>query len=213
MPGNSFSHIIYPEIWGQVHYRSFEKGDDMNPIAKLMAEHQNIIKGIDLLERAAARLEKGDEVSPDFFGKMVDFIRDYADEYHHAKEENILFVRMGEIGFSPEMGPVAVMLYEHGQGRGYVSELAKASEKYAAGDNTAIPKLVKNARAYADLLRQHIHKEDMVLYPMAENALGETGVALMRPDFERVEQEKAGIEDQFINLLDSLEFEKVATAS
>jgi hemerythrin-like domain-containing protein len=185
----------------------------MNPIEKLMAEHQNIIKGLDLLERGAAQLEKGDEVSPAFFNNMVDFIRDYADKYHHAKEENILFVRMSEIGFSPEMGPVGVMLNEHSQGRSYVSELAKAIERYAAGDGTAIPDIVRNARGYANLLRLHIHKEDTILYPMAENALGETGIALMRPDFEEVEREKAGVEEKYIKLLDSLECEKFGAAS
>ena len=124
----------------------------MNPIEKLMTEHQNILRGLDLLERAAAQLERGDQVSPAFFNGMVDFIREYADKYHHAKEESILFVRMSEVGFSPEMGPVAVMLHEHIKGRGYVSELAKAGEKYAAGDRTAIPDIVKNAMAYAELL-------------------------------------------------------------
>jgi hemerythrin-like domain-containing protein len=185
----------------------------MNPIEKLMAEHQNILKGLDLLERGAVRIERGGDVSPDFFRAAVDFIRNYADKYHHAKEEDILFVHMAEVGFSPEMGPVAVMLYEHNQGRGYVTGLANATEKYASGDKNAAQEIVKNALAFANLLRQHINKEDTILYPMAESALGIAGIDRMRSDFDKVEEEKAGIEDRYLKMLEALNIKEVPTNS
>jgi hemerythrin-like domain-containing protein len=177
----------------------------MNPIEKLKDEHKTIIRGIDLLEKGADRLEKGENISADFFRKSIDFIRNYADKYHHAKEEDILFVRMGEIGFSPEMGPVAVMLFEHNQGRGYVANMEAANERYAHGDKSSIKEIVKNARGYAGLLRQHIQKEDMVLYPMAENALGETIINNMQNDFDRVEKEQPDSEKKYLGILSELE--------
>ncbi len=177
----------------------------MNPIEKLKDQHKTIIRGIDLLEKGAERLEKGENISADFFRKSIDFIRNYADKYHHAKEEDILFVRMGEVGFSAEMGPVAVMLFEHNQGRGYVAGMEAANERYAQGDKSSIKEIVKNARGYAGLLRQHIQKEDMVLYPMAENALGETIINNMKTDFERVESEQAGSEKKYLGILSELE--------
>ncbi len=183
----------------------------MNPIEKLMNEHQNILRGLDLLDQATIRLEKGEHVSSHFFALAVDFIRNYADKYHHAKEENILFARMGEVGFSPEMGPLAVMLYEHDQGRGYVNGLDDATKKYAAGERAAAREIIQNARAYANLLRLHIHKEDTILYPMAENALGEMGIELMRPEFDKVEEEQSGVESKYIRLLESVESEAIPT--
>jgi hemerythrin-like domain-containing protein len=176
----------------------------MNPIEKLMAEHQNILRGIDLLENGVARLQNGDDVSAEFFRDAIDFIRNYADKYHHAKEEDILFVKMSEVGFSPEMGPVAVMLYEHDQGRGFVSGLANATERYASGEKHAIKEIAKNATAFANLLREHIHKEDVILYPMAENALGETGINLMKLDFDAAERAKAGIEEKYVAILERM---------
>jgi hemerythrin-like domain-containing protein len=177
----------------------------MNPIEKLKAEHQIILQGIDLMEKGAARLEKGENIPADYFRKAIDFIRNYADRYHHAKEEDILFVRLEQVGFSSRMGPIAVMLAEHDQGRGFISALERANEKYASGHKTAAADIVTNARNYATLLKLHIQKEDMVLYPMAENALGDAGVEQMQPDFDKVEGEKAGTEQKYIAILAELE--------
>jgi len=179
----------------------------MNPIEKLKAEHQIILKGIDLLEKGASLLEDGQNISPDYFRKAIDFIRNYADRYHHAKEEDILFVRMGQVGFPTQAGPVAVMLFEHDQSRGFISKLENANERYAVGDKKAIPEIIENARVYAALLRQHIQKEDMVLYPMAEKALGDAGVERMQPDFDRAEQDKSGTEAKYLAILKQMENE------
>lgn len=176
----------------------------MNPIEKLEAEHQNILKGISLLQEGADRLEKGDKVSADFFRKLIDFIRNYADKYHHAKEEDILFVEMEKAGFPTSGGPVGVMLFEHDQGRGFVSRMADAVEKYDSGESSALSTIVENAHGYIYLLRQHIEKEDKVLYPMAANALGDTGVEAMQGDFDRVEKEKTGTEERYTGLLKEL---------
>lgn len=185
----------------------------MNPIEKLKSEHQNILVGIELLEAAAYRIENGEPVSPDFFRKAIDFIRSYADRYHHAKEENILFVEMAQLGFSPEMGPVAVMLSEHDQGRGLIANLETANEKYAAGDMAATNEVIRNARNFGALLRQHIHKEDSVLYHMAERALGPDGINSMAADFEAVEMEKAGVEPKYLALLQELKGTMVLSRS
>jgi hemerythrin-like domain-containing protein len=176
----------------------------MNPIEKLEAEHQNILEGISLLQEGADRLEKGQKISADFFRKLIDFIRNYADKYHHAKEEDILFVRMEKAGFPSGTGPVGVMLFEHDQGRGFVSMIADAVEKYDSGDDSAAGTIVENAHGYIHLLRQHIEKEDKVLYPMAANALGTAGIEAMQGDFDRVEEEKTGTEEKYTGLLKEL---------
>lgn len=177
----------------------------MDPIEKLMEEHQNILAGIDILAGNAERLEKGEKVDPRFFTGAIDFIRNYADKYHHAKEEDILFKKMEQAGFPVEGGPIAVMLAEHDQGRGYVRAMENANERYIEGESSAAGEISDNAKGYVYLLRGHIEKEDKILYPMARNTLGESGIEAMRPDFDRVEKEKAGTEEKYIALLKELE--------
>ncbi len=177
----------------------------MGPIEKLVAEHEIILRGIDLLEKGADRLQDGETVAPEYFSKLVDFIRNYADKYHHAKEEDILFLEMNKVGFSSEGGPIAVMLYDHTQGRDFVARMEKANDRYASGDKNAIPIIITNARNYATLLKMHIQKENVVLYPMAENAMGVAGIAKMQPAFDKVEQEKATTEKKYLAILNELE--------
>jgi len=59
--------------------------------AVMVEEHRLILRMIALVERNAARLEAGSFRDWRFFLDAVDFIRNYADRFHHAKEEDVLF--------------------------------------------------------------------------------------------------------------------------
>jgi hemerythrin-like domain-containing protein len=143
----------------------------MTPIEILMQEHRVIERVIDRLAAVAdAALEEGRlERQPAL--DALEFIRDFADGCHHAKEEGHLFALMAERGFSREQGPLAVMLYEHEEGRACVRAMAGTVEAAATGDRAAVEAFAQAAQAYAELLRGHIEKEDGILYPMAERAL------------------------------------------
>jgi len=75
----------------------------------------------------------------------------------------VLFERMVAAGLPREVGPIAVMLAEHEQGRAFTRGMRAAAERLAAGDAAAARDVVANARGYAALLRQHIQKEDGIL--------------------------------------------------
>jgi len=78
---------------------------------------------------------------------------------------------MVEAGFPRDGGPIGVMLHEHDQGRAQVrvmAEVAGAPAPWSPGDRE---RFHGAALGYADLLRAHIHKEDSILYPMAEARL------------------------------------------
>lgn len=140
----------------------------MNKITRVLSdEHQNILRIIDSMLTECDLLEKGKELEKIFFEKAIDFIKNYADRYHHAKEEDILFKVMLENLGSMHCNPIPVMLHEHETGRHYV----KGMEEGLKENNKE--KIVENARGYGFLLQEHIYKEDNVLYPMAEEALND----------------------------------------
>ncbi|MDP3026300.1 MAG: hypothetical protein Q8N63_01225, partial [Nanoarchaeota archaeon] len=64
------------------------------PIQILIDEHKNILKVIQALENECDSLESGKKIDKIFFEKSINFIRTYADKFHHAKEEDILFVEL-----------------------------------------------------------------------------------------------------------------------
>ncbi|MCE4566953.1 hemerythrin domain-containing protein [Maribellus sp. CM-23] len=134
----------------------------------LSQEHQNILKVIDQVLEECNSLQKDKSVNPDFFREVIYFIKNYADGYHHKKEEDILFKAMLGEADNMHCNPIPVMLYEHDEGRNYV----RGMENALAGND--VSQLIENAEAYCYLLQEHIYKEDNVLYPMAEEALNES---------------------------------------
>ncbi|MFV0592056.1 MAG: hemerythrin domain-containing protein [Draconibacterium sp.] len=131
----------------------------------LSQEHQNILKVIDLVLEECTGLQNDRPVNPAFFQEVIHFIKNYADGYHHKKEEDILFKAMVSEADNLHCNPIPVMLYEHDEGRNYV----KGMENALAEAN--VQKLIQYAQSYCYLLQEHIYKEDNVLYPMAEDAL------------------------------------------
>jgi len=154
----------------------------------LKEEHQVILRMIKVLIIASAKLERGEDVSLDVFKKAVDFIRTFADRCHHAKEEDNLFPLIGKRGILTHGGPIAVMLMEHEQGRQYVKGLAEALARCESCDKTAKNAIIENARGYAELLDQHIFKEDNILYPMGDKVLSQSDNRELLIKFKKIEK-------------------------
>jgi len=175
----------------------------------LMSEHRVIERVIASLETATDRLQAGQEVRPGFFIDAADFIKGFADGCHHRKEEGVLFKAMQANGMPAGQGPIAVMLSEHEQGRKFTLGMRAAAQRLQTGDASARQSLVQNALGYAALLRQHIQKEDKVLFPMAGRIIPADKQEQVVEDFERVEHEEtgAGVHEKYLALAESLENE------
>lgn len=175
----------------------------------LMEEHRVIERVIASIENGAQRLETGGAIKPEFFIEASDFIKGFADGCHHKKEEGVLFKAMVDNGLPLENGPVGMMLMEHEQGRQFTRAMRAAAEKLEAGDNSARADVVRNARGYASLLRQHILKEDGVLFPMADQVIPLAQQDKVEEGFEHVEHEEtgAGVHEKYLALAERLETE------
>ena len=110
-------------------------------------------------------------------------------------------------GVPREGGPIGVMLAEHERGRAYVRAMAEAAGRYSKGDKSAAPVLIQNGRNYVELLRQHIAKEDRVLFPMADKVLSGAEQTQLFEAFETIERERtgAGEHERYHHVLDELE--------
>lgn len=155
----------------------------MNTPTKILSqEHQNILKVIEALVKECGVLESGKKIDKDFFKKTIEFIRGYADKFHHAKEEDILFVELCKDTVRMHCNPTQQMLYEHDLGRNFVKNL----EQGLAEDDQK--KVIENARGYCHLLQEHIFKEDNILFPMADEALNQETKEKMLIRFKQVEE-------------------------
>jgi hemerythrin-like domain-containing protein len=180
----------------------------------LVREHRLIKRMLTLLEERARLTERGEYRDWMFYLNGVDFIRSYADRFHHAKEEDVLFEALVRNGMPRENSPVAAMLLEHNHGRGFVRGMEKAAKLALSGDIGAEKELAVNALAYVELLREHIDKEDDILYPLAERVIPEEMRHEIVARYARAEGETAeGLELRYEELVAGYEAEKIPPAA
>ena len=179
----------------------------MQATEELKEEHRAIERMLRIVDHIADRLDAGEPVEGEDLTQIVEFFQVFADRCHHAKEEDLLFVALEKEGIPRERGPIGVMLYEHEMGRQYVRKMREAAIDYRTHDYSMGPVFAQNARDYAELLRNHIDKEDHVLYPIADARLSPQTEQQLVEGFEQVEREQIGEgrHEEFHQLLDRLE--------
>ena len=186
----------------QFFYSTYSGGDiEMSPTEILMQEHRLIEQVLDCLEALTQRAEATGTLDVASATQALEFFSVFADRCHHAKEEDCLFPLLEEKGFSREQGPTGVMLDEHEEGRRHVSGMAAAAKAVAAGNRESLNVFVSHSKAYIELLRLHIQKEDHCLFQMAEKVLRETDRENLLKQFLQVEQHdlESGIHEKYVD--------------
>ena len=164
-----------------------------------------------VIERVLAAVERLTEKPASEFlqpwKKALDFIRHFADQCHHCKEEKVLFPALEQHGIPNEGGPIGMMLIEHEEGRSYVRAMFDALERVEAGDQSAQAPLFENAKRYLRLLREHIQKEDDILFRMADEVIPEDEQKQLLKSFEAHEAEEmgAGVHEKYLTIAQDLE--------
>ncbi len=154
-----------------------------NPVNDLRAEHKVILRVVKVLAGLMDRYEKSGAFDPTQLDKCVRFIRLFADACHHGKEEDLLFPVLEARGIPRDGGPIGVMLYEHTVARGLTKDMAAALKALESGDESAKTRFAKAARQYAELLTNHIFKEDNVLFNMGDRVMSADDQSSLAPQF------------------------------
>lgn len=180
----------------------------MFSIEVMVEEHENISRMLKVVRKVCFNIMNGAEIPYDDFEKIVDFVKNYADEHHHGKEEKILFDKMQEhLGALGNKLITHGMLVEHDFGRLYMHELREALARVKAGDEESKLDVIANAISYTHLLQRHIDKENNVIYPFGQKNLSEevlNQVHDLTVSFEE-NAKAAGTQEKYISLLKKLE--------
>ncbi|MBI5439579.1 MAG: hemerythrin domain-containing protein [Deltaproteobacteria bacterium] len=179
----------------------------------MVEEHRLILRMASVLEAEARGLEAGRPADWNFYLSAVDFIRNYADRFHHAKEEDILFRELVRNGMPTEHSPVAAMRMAHDQGRALVRGMEEAALRGREGDSSAAGTVVEKALGYVAFIREHIDTEDNILYPLAERVLPSDWRAGMLEEYDRAEAAApAGFQRRYAELVERSEQKALAAA-
>jgi len=154
--------------------------------ADLKKEHEAILHVLNILEKMTRNNFMDTETLLDYYDEVVYFLKIFADKCHHGKEENYLFTELVNKGIPQSGGPVGVMLEEHEEGRMYISIM---SESVKARDIEAFK---SGASKYTNLLRNHIEKENTILFAEADKLISEDEQNNIFLKFEEYEETVIG---------------------
>lgn len=177
------------------------------PTQILRDEHDVILRGLEILESCSEKLHQGEAVPPAQLESLIEFFRLYADKTHHGKEEALLFPAMVERGFSYESGPIHCMMSDHEQNRTLTRLMISAVADMRAGDSRAAMRFAEAADNYVYVLREHIQKENMVLFNMAEQVLTAAEEPALLSKFQDVDEKEIGKAEikRLIGILDRVQ--------
>ncbi len=160
------------------------------PTHILKHEHRVIEQALRALDGMCLHLKAGGDVPSESLNQMLDFIQNFANRFHHSREEIYLFPVLGQNGFQNEGGAIEFLLREHEVERLLTAELELASEEYNHGDPAAVDRFVDAANLYRDHMVEHMRKEDAILFQLAEEVLDESVKASLIHSF--VQEEAQG---------------------
>jgi len=178
----------------------------MDPLEDLRAEHEGILLMLRIFEGVCERLVPSGRLDVTHPDAIMEFLVIFVDKCHHGKEEEFLFPALEKVGIPREGGPIGVMLREHVAGRTCVRQMKEAWADRKAGDARAGGRFREHAREYTQLLRQHIDKENNVLFVMAESRLPRATQEELGRAFDKLEKERIGEgkHEEFHALLEQL---------
>ncbi len=148
----------------------------------LVNEHNAILKVLNITEKVITVDKRDTSFKLEFGRELVFFLKTFADKCHHGKEEGLLFPALINEGMQNQGGPIGVMLHEHILGREYIASMSSAL------DVNNYVEFVLYTEKYIALLRNHINKENNVLFPMADRLLDESRQNHLFEKFEEHEE-------------------------
>jgi hemerythrin-like domain-containing protein len=146
----------------------------------LIQDHKTILRALEILEEMANRVEDSQVVEQEDVEAILRFLRIFADDHHQAKEESALFPELMRAPCAQEHA-FRQMLFEHDQERSLVEALEDAlytrhSEEF-----------VFFARRFITLIRNHVRKEDDILFQFVDRCLTGEQDAKVVAEFNKYE--------------------------
>jgi len=157
------------------------------PTGLLEREHRVIQRVIGTMVTLAGTLERGGYVEVGTLIDTLEFMRAFADQCHHGKEERHLFPLLGRKGAPVTGYPLDALIRDHENTRTLTRQLAGASEAYLQGNLAAREALLESLRGLIGIYPNHMWKEDYLLFPMANRVLSPKQQRDLREKFEAVD--------------------------
>ncbi len=179
----------------------------MSATDDLRSEHVGVGRMLGIMDVMAERIRAGSHLGEGDLAQVVEFLRVFVDQCHHAKEEQLLFpaLRDGNVTAAEEI--LDVLTAEHAQGRELVARIASVADyRSGSGEDPRSTELAQAMAEYTKLLRDHVHREENDCFSVADRELPASVQDMLIEGYERIERDIVGEgrHEAFHALLDRL---------
>ncbi|MBI3141220.1 MAG: hemerythrin domain-containing protein [Bacteroidetes bacterium] len=154
-----------------------------NPLDIMYAEHEVVMKAEKIVDGLKGLWETDPSRFESTARQLVGFFREYADGYHHRKEEEILFPAIMDHPDFVLHGIIEEFETHHEDFREYAREIMEAL------DDKDYPRAMKVLERYTGDLLDHIAAENDELFVLAENLLDPQLLETLYFKFQDVDME------------------------
>lgn len=135
---------------------------DMNNSLKILYdEHKIISRAIEIAQKAKSLIGVNDEEYRSIISELIRFFRIYADQYHHHKEEEILFPEMAKKSELVADGIIREMLDNHANFRDMLGAIESALNNKNYDEASSL------VMVYTEALLDHIAVENDEVFQTA----------------------------------------------
>jgi hemerythrin-like domain-containing protein len=169
-----------------------------------MIEHRLIERMIGVMERHGRALAAGGRPDSVLLDSVIDFMRSYADECHHGKEEDLLFAKLRSKRMSPEMtAAMDHLVHDHVRARSLVSKLKELNDLYRHGDLNVAAGIADTLAELVRLYPDHIRREDREFFPQAMRYLQRDEADQMLEEFQEFDRKL--IHQKYVTIVEGAE--------
>jgi len=169
-----------------------------------MREHRLIERVVTLIDTEILRMQNERCIDLAIIDTIVDFLQTYADDTHHGKEEDILFLSLKNKKLSDDLRRITnELIEEHRQARATIKSIIDAKTKYVNGDISAIATIIADFKTLSALYPSHIEKEDLhYFFPVLEY-FSESEIDTMMAEFNEFDRKM--IHEKYTKIVDAAE--------
>ena len=157
----------------------------MTGVERLFAEHPIILGVVDALSKFVDDLEAGAVDDRGELARMMTFFREYAELYHHEKEESILWPALVHAGVRWDNGLIADVRQDHEVECSMLQSLRHASLQTTEWSIIDRRQVVDVCRRFIGFMREHVRKENETLRPLINEKMDEASRAALNENLER----------------------------
>lgn len=157
------------------------------PTKELRAEHHDILAVLNVLEAMCDQLDQGKGPVRGDQELLLDFLQTFVGLGHHPKEDKGLFPALLEEGVIPEE-TIRLLAADHEASREHLRRMTRAVQEEPPTSEV----FAEAGREYVKLLRDHVRREDMDIFPVADRDLPVQVQLLVQQEFERIGQKELG---------------------